>query len=273
MALAEQAGQDSSSALDTGLVVFDLALECEVEGFVEQNVNQIAQFIDPCVSSSSAETHRMLAKVVATAMTKKMRTPEDLVEKQQEALTQGDQQQSENKDTNATDGADKKEGGDDQVAVKTEPIDADAKPPAPAANTGSQGQPPTQVSASALLSPEAKILRLKNRRDVREEDRCRNHRPTGVAKFAIEQPFAIRCPCLACRVWEGVPGGFGSLFACTDQVVIEVDTRVEFSFGCETATAHLATTILAKSLEVKGGKYSCCRLRFVATARRSVSEL
>ena len=40
-------------------------------------------------------------------------------------------------------------------------MDTDAKPPTPAANTGSQGQPPTQVSASALLSPEAKILRLK----------------------------------------------------------------------------------------------------------------
>jgi len=164
LTLAEQAGQDSSSALGTGLVVFDLALQCEVEGFVEQNVNQIAQFIDPCISSSSAETHRMLARVVATAMTKKMRSPEDVIISEQKA--DGDQAAA--AATNNTslqlkseeDNIEKKDIGDGAVVVKTEvkteAMDTDAK-----LTTDSQGQLPAQVSASLLLSPEAKVLRLK----------------------------------------------------------------------------------------------------------------
>ena len=41
-------------------------------------------------------------------------------------------------------------------------------------------------------------------------------------------------------------GGFGSLFAGADQIVVEVDARVKFSFNGATATTHPATTILAE---------------------------
>ena len=180
-----------------GLVVFDLALECEVEGFVEQNVNQIAQFIDPCVSSSSAGN--------AQNARKSGRHGDD--EEDAHAGRIGCEANRSERLAISKNSQEQRAAMVPMVATrKTATIKSPSRlnpwirmlnRPAPAANTGSQGQPPTQVSASALLSPEAKILRLKIDEACAKRIGCRNHGPTGIAEFAGEQSFFIRRPCFA----------------------------------------------------------------------------
>jgi len=65
---AGASGGDSTTTLGTGLAIFNIALECEVAGFIRSNAPQLAQMLEPCFNSARKATHESLARALARAM-------------------------------------------------------------------------------------------------------------------------------------------------------------------------------------------------------------